>query len=129
MSFLSTLGKDIKAVFAWIGSPAGQTVIATGEGLVTAIDPGAQGIVTLANAWMQEIIKTEALAAAAGVQNGSGTQKAAAVIASISPEVLAFAQVNKLPAPTAAQIQTASNALVAFLNAFGASTVAAAPTA
>jgi hypothetical protein len=122
MSFLSAFGSDVKKVFAWIGTPAAQTVIGTGEAVVESLVPAATGIITLANTWMQEIIKTEAIAAAAGQQNGSGVQKSAAVINALTPEVLAFASANKLPVPDSATIQKASDALVLFLNAFPSAT-------
>ncbi len=126
MSFLSAVGKDIKGVFAWLGSAKGQQVIASGENLAiigataAGVGPAATGIITIANTWLTEIIKTEALATAAGQQTGSGTMKAALVIADVSPEVLAFAKQHGLPTPTADQLTAASNGLVAFLNAFGA---------
>lgn len=120
MSFLSAVGKDFKAVFSWLGSTKGQAVVGTGEAVVEAIVPGAAGAITLANSWLSEIIKTETLAAAAGQQSGTGAQKAASVITSITPEVLNFASVNGLPTPTADQISTASTALVTFLNTLGA---------
>src|SRR5579875_1862743 len=37
MSFLSTIGKDFKAVFAWLGSSTGQTTIAAGEGVAESV--------------------------------------------------------------------------------------------
>jgi hypothetical protein len=128
MSFLSALGKDFKSVFTWLGSAKGQAVISTGEAAVEAVVPAATGIITIANNWLTEIIKTETIAAAAGQQTGSGVQKSAAVISAVTPEVLAFATANKLPAPDATTMQNATNALVAFLNAFGApSTAPSAP--
>lgn len=120
MSFLSAIGSDIKKVFTWLGSPKGQAVITAGEGLVEDVFPQATGVINLANSWLTEIIKEEALAAGAASQTGSGAVKAASVIATVTPSVLAFATANKLPTPTAAQLQVASNGLVAFLNAFSA---------
>ena len=120
MSFLSTVGADIKKVFAWIGSPKGQTVVATAEGVVAAIDPALDGVITLANTWIKEAVTVESLSAAAGAQTGSGPQKAAAVISSITPQVLSFCAANNLPIPGATQIAAANTALVAFLNALGA---------
>ena len=118
-SILVTIGKDFKGVFAFLGSSKGQAIIATGETLVESVYPPLTGAINLANSWMVEIVKDEALAAAAGQQVGSGEQKAAAVISTITPAALAFAQQNGLPAPTAAQLAAANTALVAFLNAFG----------
>jgi hypothetical protein len=127
MSFLSDIGADIKKVFGWLGSAKGQTVIKTGEAIVEAIYPAADGALTLANGWLTEIIKAESMAAAAGQQTGSGVQKAAIVINTMTPEVLAFAAANKLPIPDATQIQKASDSLVAFLNVLGAPPAAPAP--
>lgn len=123
MSFLSTFGNDFKAVFAWIGSTKGQAVITTGEKLAEQIDPGATPVINLANSWMTQILTTQALAAAAEAQPGTGAQKAAAVIAAISPQV-----VSLFPAMNSAQITAANNSLVAFLDALGVAT-APVPTA
>lgn len=113
VSFLSAVGKDFKAVFTWLGSTKGQTVIKTGEAVITTIEPGLAGIVGLVDSWVEKVIATETLAAAAGQQEGSGLTKAAAVINAIAPQVeLLF------PAATAAQIAAANTAIVAFLNAF-----------
>lgn len=113
MSFLSVIGKDIKSVFSWLGSPKGEALISTGEKVIETIDPALTGIVTLADSWIQKIIATESLAVAAGVQTGSGTQKAAAVLTAMQPEIAQY-----FPAATAAEIATANTAMVAFLNAF-----------
>ena len=129
-SVLSTIGKDVKGVFAFLGSSKGQAIIATGESLVEAVYPPLTSVINLANTWMVEIVKDEALAAAAGQQDGTGAQKAAAVISTVTPAALAFAQTNGLPAPTAVQLEAANTALVAFLNAFGAgAAIAATPAA
>lgn len=116
-SLLTTIGNAFKDVFKWLGSSAGQTVIQTGEAIAEAIDPGLTGIINIANTWLNEIIKVETLAAAAGDQVGSGVQKAAMVTTAMTPEILLFAQQHGLPVPTAAKIEAANDALVAFLNA------------
>jgi hypothetical protein len=125
-SVLDTIGKDFKGVFAWLGSPTGQNIIKTGEGVVEAIVPQATALINLGNAWMTEVIKTQALATAAGAQTGSSTQKAAAALNATAPQAIAFAQQYGLPTPTAAQLQAANTAIVAFLNAFPG--LATAPT-
>jgi hypothetical protein len=123
-SVLSVIGSDIKAVFAWIGSPKGQQVILTGEAAVETIFPAATGLINLANAGLAEILKVEALATGAAIQNGSGLQKLTAVTTAIAPEVLAYAQQHGLATPTSTEIQTAVNGLVAFANALnGAASV------
>ncbi len=127
-SVLSTLGGDVKKVFAWVGSTKGQAVIGAGEAVVETVEPGLSGIINIANAYITEALKTEALATAAGQQNGSGTQKLAAVTAAVTPTVLAYAQQAGLAAPTATEINNAANGIVFFLNALnGASATAVAP--
>ena len=116
-SVLSVIGADAKKVFTWIGSSQGQSVIGTGEAVVEAVDPGLTGLITLANKYIQEAVKVEALSAAAGAQTGTGVQKAAAVTSALTPTVLLYAQQSGLAVPTATEIQNASNAIVAFLNA------------
>jgi len=119
-SVLSAIGSDVKKVFDWISSPQGQQLIATGEGVAVAVYPPAAGLVAIGNAILTEAIKVEALAAGAGAQSGSGAQKLAAVTSAVTPEILAYASQQGLNQPTAAEIQTAVSAVVAFLNAFPA---------
>lgn len=114
MSFLSTTGKDIKGVFSWLGSPKGQAVIQTAGAVVATIDPALAGIVGLTESWLAKIITSETLAVAAGQQDGSGAIKAAAVLNAMQPEITKY-----FPAATAAELQNANTALVAFLNALG----------
>lgn len=114
MSFLSTIAKDFKSVFSWIGSAKGQAIIAAGESIVTTIDPALGGIFNLANSWISKVITTESLAAAAAQQTGTGVQKAAAVMAAMGPQISQY-----FPNATAVEIQNANNAIVAFLQAFG----------
>lgn len=123
MTFLATVGKDIKAVFAWLGSSKAQTIINAGEEAAEALGVPA-AIINIGNYWLGKIITIESVAAAAGQQAGSGTTKAAAVLADVTPYVLQVAQQNGLPAPTSADIAKANDALVAFLNALGANTPA-----
>lgn len=116
MSFLSALGGDIKKVFGWLASPTGSAVIATVEGTVESVFPAATGIINLINKWATEAIKVEGIAVAAGSTTGTGDQKAAIVLNTLTPEVLAFAKANGLPAPTAATIALVNNNVVAILN-------------
>lgn len=126
MSVLSTVGKDIKKVFSWIGSPAGQNVIATAGAVVEAIDPALTGAVNLAEHYIKQAFTIESLAVGAAAQTGTGTQKLAAVIAAVTPSALQYAQQAGAPAPTAEQIQTQANAIVMFLNALPGAIPAAA---
>lgn len=120
MSFLSTIGKDFKAVFSWLGSAKGQAVVTSVEGLgeaeATALGEGAvvQAGIDLINSWLNKIITTETVAAAAAQQTGSGAQKSAAVLAAIGPELNQY-----FPGTTAAQAQTINTALVTVLNTLG----------
>lgn len=124
MSILSSIGSETKKVFEWIGSPKGQAVITTGEGIAEDIDPPLTGLINLANTGLAEIVKVEALAAGASQQAGSGPLKLIAVTEALTPQILDYAQKNGLPAPTSAQIQAAINGLVAFGNALEAAPVA-----
>jgi len=124
-SVLSTFGGDIKKVFEWVGSAKGQAVVASGEAVVEVIDPGLTGIINLANTYITEALKTEALAAGAAAQNGTGTQKLAAVTAAVTPSVLAYAKAAGLAVPTATEIQNAADGIVAFLNALNGTAAAA----
>ena len=116
-SVLSTIGGDIKKVFAWIGSSEGQAAIGAGEGVVEAVAPELTGLINLANNGLAEIVKIEALAAGAAQQTGSGVQKLQAVVVTVTPAILAYAKTNGLPTPTSTTIQNAVNGLVAFANA------------
>jgi len=120
MSILSAIGKDVKGLLSWLGSPKGQAVVNAGEELVEDAFPAATGAINLANTWLVEIFKAEALGEAAGTATGTDTQKAAAVIASVTPSVLTFAKTQGLGTPTAANLQSANDALVTFLEALGA---------
>jgi hypothetical protein len=120
MSFWSGLkvfGKDIVKVFAWAGSPRGQQVIGTGEGVIEAILPISIPIVSLFNSWFQKAYTVEALAVAAGQASGTGVDKAALAIQTITPQILQYAQQEGLKDRTAAQIQAANDAVVAFIKA------------
>ena len=72
-----------------------------------------------------EALKTEALAAGAAAQTGSGTQKLAAVTAAVTPSVLSYAKAAGLATPTATEIQNAADGIVAFLNALNGTAAAA----
>lgn len=127
MSFLSAAGKDFKAVFGWLESSKGQTVVAGVEGTAIAVGTafGAGVVVSagvaLLNKWMGEAIKVETLAAAAGAQVGSGATKSAAVLSTMVPELTAFLQSQGYTtAQVTAQANTINDALVTALNALGA---------
>jgi len=116
-TILDKIGADAKGVFAFLSSTKGQAIVATGEGVVEAVVPASTSLINLANTWLAEIVKSETIAAAAGA-TGSSTQKAAAVLSAVTPQAVQFAQANGLSAPTAASLEAANTALVAFANAF-----------
>ena len=128
-SFLKSFGTKFKAVFAWLGTPKAQAGIvageALGEGVVDAFNPALAALNPLINNWTQEIFKAESLAAAAGVQDGTGEQKAAMVLGSMTPQVVQFAEQNGLSVPIGADLTLANSLLVQFLNVFQAAPVAA----
>lgn len=120
MSFLNGLkvfGTDIVKVFSWFGSTKGQAVVAAGESVIEAVDPGLAPIVSIFNTWAQKAYNVESLAVAASQATGTGADKAALVISAVSPQVLQYAQQEGLSQRTAAQITAANNAVVAFINA------------
>lgn len=120
MSFLSGLkvfGSDIEKAFAWFGSPKGQAIVATGEGVAEAIVPASAPIINLFNSWAAKVYNIESIAVAAGKATGTGPDKAAAVMTAVTPEVLSYAQQAGVSQRTAAQIQAANDAAVAFIKA------------
>jgi hypothetical protein len=120
MSFLSGLkvfSKDIEKAFAWFGSPKGQAIVGAGEGVVEGLIPASIPVVDLFNEWAKKAYNVESLAVAAGQASGTGADKATAVMSAITPTVLQYAQEEGLPARTAAQIQQADAAVIAFINA------------
>lgn len=128
MSFLSTVGKDFKAVFSWLGSTQGQNTITAVEAgtntIVALVNPAAAvaltGIEALINAGLKQVVSIESVAAAAGSQTGTGAQKSAAVIAAVTPNVASFLQSIGVTSPTSTQVQTIAttlgNSLVTVLN-------------
>lgn len=134
MSFLSAVGKDFKAVFAWLGSAKGEAVVQTAEGAAVAVASAAglgapvQAGLNLLNNWMGEAIKLQAIGEAAGETASGGTAKAAAVASTMEPQLLAWLQANGYStANVSAQAATINDAAVALLNALGAPATAAAP--
>jgi hypothetical protein len=116
--WLKTIGKDVKAVFAFLGSSNGQKIITGVEtaGLATATAfgvgaPVAAGI-NLINVWMGEAIKSETLAAAAGSQDGTGAQKSAMVLQAMVPQLMQFLQGQGLTPQQVTDKATAINTQV-----------------
>ena len=130
MSFLTKIGSDFKAVFAFLGSSKGQAVVTgvetASEAVATVAGLGApvQDGINLLNTWMAEIVKAQALGEAAaetGTAEGN-TTKAAAVLNAMVPQVATFAQTQGMSATSAANMTIINNALVTALNALGTST-------
>lgn len=113
MNFLKAIAKPFTSIFHFLASPRGKALVATGEAVVESIDPALTPIITIANSWMDKVLATEQLAVTAGTQPGSGTDKAALVMAAMAPEIAKY-----FPAATAAEISNANDAIVAFLQAF-----------
>jgi hypothetical protein len=142
-TFLSKIGKDIKGVFAWVGSPQGKAVVAGAEtatsiivGAVNpALVPAVNGVEGLVNAGLQNAISVEALSAAAAAQSGTGAQKAAAVTNAIASDAGSFLKSIGVSDATDAEVQTLASvvgtASANILNAIPARAVAtpAAPAA
>lgn len=126
-SALQLIGKDTKGVWKWVTSQQGQKVIAVGESIVEAFVPASVGMINLINKYAIEAIKTENLAANAGEQDGSGEQKAGAVISTLTPEVLQFCAANGYSVPDAARIEKGNDLIVEFLNLFGKGTAPSDP--
>lgn len=120
MSFISALkhiGSDAAKVLGWLGSSKGQATIVAGESIAEFAFPAATGLINLANIGLTEIIKVETLGTAASTAaTGNSTQKAAAAVVALAPEVLAYAEANGFSKPTGDQVQQMVNLLVAFGN-------------
>lgn len=120
MSFLSgakVFGREIEKAFSWFGSPVGQAVVAAGEGVVETVAPFTAPIVNVFNEWAKKAYNVESLAVAASQATGTGPDKAALVMQAITPVVLQYAQQEGVGARTAAQIQAANDAVIAFIKA------------
>ncbi|HEY3706310.1 MAG TPA: hypothetical protein VGL22_14705 [Terracidiphilus sp.] len=140
-SFLSGVVHDAGKVFTFLGSPQGQTTIATVEGaaagVATVVNPAAgselQNVSALINQGLREVVSIESIAAQAGKQEGTGTQKAAAVTAALAPNISALLKSLGVNNPTADQVQKVGQAvasgLVGILNELPPSSAPAAEAA
>jgi hypothetical protein len=111
-SILSDIGNGLKKFFG-----IAVAVATDAEPLVAALFPG---ISVLFNSVVSQVGQAEALAVAAGQQNGTGTQKLALVLQSVEASFNDYAKTAGLATPSAAQIEAAVNAAVDFLNAIPA---------
>jgi hypothetical protein len=119
VTVLDDIAKAPGEVLKWLASPKGQAIEGIVEtGLEVAI-PQITGIVNIFNKYTTEAIKVQALAVASGATAGSAsTQKAAAVVNEVGPEVLSFAQANGLAQPTAAELLELNDLAVKFIQVF-----------
>ncbi len=117
-SILSDIGNGIKKVFV-----VGDAVAKDAEPFVDLAFPG---VAPLFNAIVQQVGLAEASAAAAGAENGTGTQKLALVLQSIEGSIANYEKTNSLGTPLSQQqVESVANAVVAFLNALPANAAAA----
>lgn len=132
ISFVKKIGANFKSVFTWLSQPKVQNAVVAGEALAEAvadaIDPALTGLNPIINNWTQEIFKAESLAAAAGSADGTGEQKAAMVLNALTPQVVQFAEANKMPVPTGDKLLQANTLLFNFLEILGGSDVPATVT-
>jgi hypothetical protein len=119
-SILSAIGHGLEKFFS-----VSVTVAKDAEPLVEVFFPG---ISALFNTTVTAAGIAESAAISAGQQNGTGVQKLSMVLQSVESSFNAYAVANKLPVPSAAQIEAAVNAAVAFLNAIPGTTTTTAPT-
>jgi hypothetical protein len=118
-SFLSGVVHDAGKVFSFLGSTQGQSTIATVEGaaagVATVVNPTAgnelQSVSSLVNQGLREVVTVESVAAQAGQQSGTGTQKAAAVTAALAPNIEALLKSLGVAQPTADQVQRVGQAV------------------
>jgi|SRR5208337_4127755 len=121
-SILGDIGNGFKKFFG--------IAVTVAQDAEPIIDIAFPGIASLYNLTVSEVAKAEAAAVAAGQQSGSGTQKLALVIQSITPVFQEYAASTGIP--TAQQTSTITNwvnAVVASLNAIPAGTLPPAPPA
>jgi predicted ATP-grasp superfamily ATP-dependent carboligase len=129
----SAEGHEGAVVFDWLASSKGQATIATVEGatvvVASAVDGPAAGaalagIEALINAVLKQVVSTEQLSVAAAKQSGTGTQKAAVVVADVAPQVSSILQTLGVKSPEVAQVQSIStvvaSSVAAIMNAFPA---------
>ena len=120
-TFLSKFGQDlkigIKDVFGWLASPQAKIAIAGAESAAVAIatplgaGPLVAGIEGLVNAGLNSAATIEGLAAQAGTQAGTGTQKAAAVTTVLTSNAGAFLKSIGVNDATDAEVQNLASVI------------------
>ena len=114
-NWLQKLGHAIKVGAEYLASPKGQAVIAAGEGIAEVAFPPSAPVIALVNVWLERAGQVEAKAEAAADLGATATneQKAAAAIASVTPDVTAILQQNHLTPLTPEQLKIINDAVVA----------------
>lgn len=128
-SFIKVFASDFKKVFSFLGNRKVQLAIVAGEKVAEEAVPVLGGLSPLIDNWTAEIFKVQALATAAATPDGNGLQKSAAVINTLTPQIVQFAEANKLPIPTGDKLIQANTQLYNFLEILGGGDPANAPTA
>jgi hypothetical protein len=128
-SFIKAFAADFKKVFSFLGNRKVQLAIVAGEKLAEQAVPALALLSPLIDSWTTEIFKVQAISAAASQPDGNGLQKSAAVISTLTPQIVQFAEANKLPTPTGDKLLQANTALYNFLEILGGGEPANAPTA
>lgn len=130
ITILDDVAKVPEEVLKFLASPKGQLLETIGETALETALPQITGIINIFNKYATEAVKVETLSVASAAAPGTtSTQKAAAVVNDVGPEVLAFAQANGLAAPTAAELLQLNNLAVEFLQVFKPASSVPAPTA
>lgn len=114
-TILDDIAKAPLTVLKWLASSQGQALTGVVETGVETVFPLATSAINIFNKYVTEAIKVQALSLGAAPGSVS-IQKAAAVVNSIGPEIVSFAQANGMAAPTAAELLTLNNLAVQFLN-------------
>lgn len=118
-SILSGVGHFAEAVLNWLGSPVGQGTVNLIESGIETFVPATAGAINLFDIFAKEAVKIEVIGTAAASQPGqSSTQKAAAVLANVGPEVINFAEQYGLQQPTADELKKMNDLAVEWLNLF-----------
>lgn len=108
-SVLSSIGHGLKVFFT-----GAVKVAVAAEPFVEAVFPAVGPLFT---AITTAVATAEGNAIAAGAQGGSGAQKLALVVASVTKDFAAYETANGIAVPhTQVQIEAAVNGVVAFLN-------------
>jgi hypothetical protein len=109
-SILSAIGNGLKKFFGIV-----LNVAVAAEPIIDVVLPG---IATLYNLTVNEVVKAESAAIAAGQQSGTGAQKLALVLEAITPAFQEYAKATGVPsASETATITAWINGVVATLNA------------